>query len=704
MAAFFMSMISYLVSSFEKQTITNLVRECFGYDFPDIFEKAQVDYIFNYLNNLPDGNKAKSVLLEYNYVDKDYLEDFSRYYVKRFGNDGHKCARLHFFSREVDHRRVTEILEGGKGADGKMVELNNAYLGFMVIKPLPRTFIGKTCLTVLPDAATSAKTKKRLAREYKVDLFGIPLSVRSIAFQEQDKVVAACATTAIWTALHSLPWRESRSIPSCSEITINALNHVEGSANSFPSKQLTHKQILRSLDVEGVRYHAESMEKPVADEFLASVVAHINSGLPMILTGEVFTREESGDFERQGGHAISIVGYKVDQDEKVLYVHDDRLGPFARAKLVQLEDYKLSGTSDIKGQKWALGLQKMKSKTQWEKPHELIVPLSSIVLSDKKARLPFYYVYETCNLIVEETKRELNVQHSEVNALTYDIQLKDISSIRQDIIQHVADRKVNKDGSTLQVDQADYERWKNEKQKFLTTSYARLQWAAAFSYQGTPLFTVFIDASDIPQGNAVSAIYIQNIKLAEVVLTGFRGKDPDKIEHSTGHFYQSFLRRLNKVGDKRESHLDETYGTLRAPKKLRLTEFEGGNIKLNSTLQTYYEPRGDELLKVFKRFALKEVPNLIWAISMDGDLLIAEEHDGNGHPSITGFKPARIAGEIKHTDEAFVAPDSNTWLYINSKSGRYSSDYFNTKELLDNAKKRFERYFPERFHIEEQSF
>ncbi|GAB0065591.1 hypothetical protein IBA8402_13520 [Pseudomonas syringae] len=69
-------MISYLVSSFEKQTITNLVRECFGYDFPDIFEKAQVDYIFNYLNNLPDGNKAKSVLLEYNYVDKDYLEDF----------------------------------------------------------------------------------------------------------------------------------------------------------------------------------------------------------------------------------------------------------------------------------------------------------------------------------------------------------------------------------------------------------------------------------------------------------------------------------------------------------------------------------------------------------------------------------------------------------------------------------------------------
>lgn len=697
-------MISYLVSSFEKQTITNLVRECFGYDFPDIFEKAQVDYIFNYLNNLPNRVKAKSVLLEYNYVDKDYLEDFSRYYVKRFGNDGHKCARLHFFSREVDHRHITKILEGGKGARGQMAELNKAYLGFMVIKPLPRTFIGKTCLVVLPDASTDKKRKKRLAREYKVDLFGIPLTVQSIAFQEQDKVVAACATTAIWTALHALAWRESRSIPSCSEITISAVNHVEGSANSFPSKQLTHKQILRSLDVEGLRYHAESMEKPVAKEFLESVIAHVNSGLPMILTGEVFTRQESGDFEGQGGHAISIVGYKVDQKEKVLYVHDDRLGPFARAKLVQLSDYTLAGPSGISEQTWALGLQKMKSKTKWEEPHELIVPLSSIVPSDKKARLPFYYVYETCNLIVREAMLELGAELGEVEPITFDIQLKEISSIRQEVIQHVAEREVNEDGSTLKVDDVDYATWKSEKQKFLTTSYARLQWAAAFSYQGIALFTVFIDASDIPQGNAVSAIYIQNIKLARLVLQGFRGKDPDRIEHSTGHFYQSFLRRLNKVSDTRESHLDKTYGTPRAPKKLRLTEFEGGNIKLNDTLQTYYEPRGDELLKVFERFALKQVPNLIWAISLDGDLLIAEEHDGNGHPSITGFKPARIAGEIKHTDEGFVPPDSGTWLYINSKSGRYSSDYFNTKELLENAKMRFERYFPERFHIEEQVF
>jgi len=87
-----MPMTPYLVSQFAQSTMTNLVRECFGYDFPDILTKRQVSYIFNYLNRL----NAKTVLLEFQYVDKDFLEDFSRYYAKRYGNDGHKCARMHF--------------------------------------------------------------------------------------------------------------------------------------------------------------------------------------------------------------------------------------------------------------------------------------------------------------------------------------------------------------------------------------------------------------------------------------------------------------------------------------------------------------------------------------------------------------------------------------------------------------------------------
>lgn len=721
-----MPMISYLVSSFEKQTITNLVRECFGYDFPDIFSKDQVDYLYNYLKILG----AEKVLLERNYVDKDYLEDFSRYYVKRFGNDGHKCARLHFFATTaVDHRHITSILERGSAAAQDIKALDDKYLGFMVIKPLPRTFIGKTCLQVMPDELSSCKRKRRLAREYNVDLFGIPLKVKSIAFQEQDKVVAACATTAIWTALHSLTWRETRSIPSCSEITINAINHIEDSSNSFPSKQLSNKQILRSLDVEGLRYHTESMATPEKSEFLQSVIAHVNSALPLILTGEVFSlpkivnletghttyvreggaigaAQASSDspripvFKSKGGHAICIVGYKVDPDEQVLYVHDDRLGPYARAKLVELKHYILEDAVDMRNQTWALGLQIMKEGGGWEEPHELIVPLFSAVACDKKARLPFTYVNETCNLILREAATELRADAPDLaNFETFncDIRLREISSIRQEILSHSAEREFSDDGSSNQVTDLEYENWLADKLSFLTGGYARLQWVAKFTFQSVPLFTVLFDASEIPQGNAVSAIYVHNISLGETVLERFRGRDPDKIEANSGHFLQSFLRRLQT--DKtsgRISYLDKTYGAPRAPRNIRETEFAGGKIKLNNTLETFYEPTGQSLLDIYQRFARKEVNNLIWAISFDGDLLVAEEHDNCGHPSITGFKPARIAGEIKHSEEG-------DYLIINADSGRYSRDYINGQELLQNAKKRFQRYFPEHFITEDEA-
>lgn len=61
---------------------------------------------------------------------------------------------------------------------------------------------------------------------------------------------------------------------------------------------------------------------------------------------------------------------------------------------------------------------------------------------------------------------------------------------------------------------------------------------------------------------------------------------------------------------------------------------------------------------------------LIWAIANDGSLILGKEINGKGHPSLTGFKSARIAGELRKIDGA-------NWI-INSKSGRYSGDYGDT--------------------------
>lgn len=276
-------MTPYLVSSFQKATLSALIRERFGYDFADIFSKDQITYLFNYLTE----RGCSAILLEPKYIDREFLEDYSRYYVKRFGNDGYVCGRLHFFSRSIDHKSLDLLLEG-RDANGLTAdELQKHYLGFMVVKPLSRTFVGKTCLQLAGDKGIGDGTKKKITKQYDVNLFGIKLHVDSIAFQEQDKVVAACATTAIWTALHALPWGDVKHVPSCSEITINALNFVEGSNNGFPNKELTNKQIQRSLDVEGLRYHSSKLKVETRKWFRACVTAHIDSNLPLILVGVV---------------------------------------------------------------------------------------------------------------------------------------------------------------------------------------------------------------------------------------------------------------------------------------------------------------------------------------------------------------------------------------------------------------------------------
>lgn len=746
-----MSMTPYLVSQFAQSTMTNLVRECFGYDFPDILTKRQVGYIFNYLNRLD----AKTVLLEFQYVDKDFLEDFSRYYAKRYGNDGHKCARMHFFACPLDHGMVFEILAGGPRADELVKTLQANYLGFMVIKPLPKTFIGKTCLKVMEDESTAAKRKRRLSRKYKVDLFGISLSVESLAFQEQDKVIAACATTAIWSALHALQWHSIRSVHSCSEITMNALNDRSGSSNSFPNTELNTEQMLRSIDAEGLRHHQENLRGTDEKRFFETVVSHIDSQLPLIFIGDVYSLSGPGKKRptREGNHAICIVGYKQDH-EKILYIHDDRLGPYVRAKLIPTAGYSMKRKP--MRESWALALQTMNEDGTWSDPVELIEPDVLIVPTDKKVRLPFYFALETCDRIKKQVALDWKTwfpaeETNVADGISFRIRLREISHIRQEAIDqnldyrtvetHPADDDVTSEStepliSTEPAEQGpvtlqgtseptsansedaskpkaepyaaeeelntpltpsaeETELWQKEKVKFLTKGFARFQWEAQFLFNGLPIFKVFIDATDVPQGDAVSAVFTDNLILGTGILKLLR-RNPTaaSFKAKDGQFFPSFMRRLVEVDASIDAYLEETYGGLRAPLYLKAQEIQGQDIFNNPTAVRLYDAPRIPIVELNKKFASRRTTYLIWAVAKDGALLIGKEFevkiDGRlekcGHPSITAFQPARIAGEMHKIG-------NGTW-QINAKSGRYSGDYPNRDDLLQNALYKFQQFFP----------
>ncbi|WP_417538195.1 hypothetical protein [Marinomonas sp.] len=653
----------FLVCEFAKETLGLLVRERFGSEFPDIIQKNQIDYLYNYLSNLG----CKSILMESDYVDRDYLEDYSRYYVKCFTRYGERCARLHFFRSEIDHKSFSETLDNYSGRTRK--ELNDAYLGFIVIKPLPKTFIGKSCFKIYSSITTNDK-KKVLSRKYKISLFGIPLELDTVAFQEQDKVVSACATTAIWTALQALDKMDSRQVPSCSEITLSAINHVNDSSNSFPNLGLSNKQILRALDIYGFKNHKINIDAKDSDgkaTFISIVQSYIRSDLPIIMGTEVYDIEEDKVIKRDG-HAVTILGF---DDSNAIYVHDDRVGPFAKATLYDVallpQSIKFDG-EDLNGATWCVALRNKNSNGDWVAESQILVPDSLVIPSYKKVRVASDAVENTCKALIEEY--EEYYKHYEVvpPAITYDLSLQSLADIKNRIIK---DRRVI------------------NKREILLSSAARFMWVAVFrdNQDKEPLFELLFDSTDIPQGNCYTGCIRYDDGYFDRIV-----KDPlnihiddTQILESNHHFLSSIAKSLKDKKVNFYNYLDLKYGEPRAPK--RINEEEVTNYKLNGQSADIYFGRSEENLPdKYKDLISNDAQHKIWVITIDGALIIGDESGNLGHPTLTDFKPARIAGELRYKDGYWE---------INAKSGRYSSNYGErANEYLDNARQRFLEIFP----------
>ncbi|WP_122677336.1 hypothetical protein [Pseudomonas viridiflava] len=709
-------MTPYLITSFEEATLAALIHEPFGYDHADIFEKRQIKYIYNYLKSFmpepepePGKKTVGSILLEHEYIDRDFLEDYSRFYLGRFGNDSYKCARLHFFNCKLTHKRLDAllagdadvVLAGDQEAKLTLEALQEHYLGFMVIKPLTRTFVGKTCLRVAGDRGTG---KKKIDKRYEVNLFGLKLTVDSIAFQEQDKVVAACATTAIWTALHGFPGRGVKDIKSCSEITTAALNFVDGSTNGFPNKELSNKQIQRTLDVEGLRYHnsnfAESDSTP--ELFQEYLTAHIDSDLPVILTGTVYGLEPDDSGEKvKAGHAVTALGYDFRDGKRWVYVHDDRLGPYARAEIVMLKDYMGKDTPEEAEKRWGLAMSIRGPGTTWLDPHEIIVPDIAIVPADKKARLPYKFARGTAVRIAEQAEVLLAKDLCpligiEAPQITFKTKLVSIAQARDDVRTHVTDRKAGDLLGSFALEEAGVARWREEKLSFLTGHLARLQWQMDFFWNGNEAFRVLLDATDIPSGNAVSGIYMQDPIYADAIFGVFKGQESKVGGVDEQHFFSAFTRALKRRRDDHESHLNRTYGTLRAPNHIKHNEISRDGKGTNKSAKRFWDPQRCLLSEIHADYAgvandATFTRKLIWAIGKDGELFLAEDVPAPlelGHPSMTGMQAARIAGEILRNQDGWE---------VNFFSGRYSGDYTPAErtKFLENAVLKIQSFFPQ---------
>ncbi len=316
----------------EDHLFQNLGNDLLG---PDVIRNhVRAKYLSRYLQDL----EAKTLIVEYDYTDGDYLDDFASYYVKCFHPYPRRCKRLHFFACPITRDKFLGLVRGDLQStqeDG----FRNAYLGFVIARPLPDAIIGRTALSTYPPDGD--RRHYPCTRLYNANLFGVELVVRSLAFQEQDSVLAACATVSLWCAFHKTAELFGTPVPTPVEIT-RVANRVVHPARPIPSHGLDIQQIcnsIRSLELE-----PEVVVVRGNVPLVSLIYGHLQMGLPVLLAAEV---------EGIGLHAITLNGYSLrtnrvntaevapgDQSVPMtglrideLYGHDDQVGPFARLRV-----------------------------------------------------------------------------------------------------------------------------------------------------------------------------------------------------------------------------------------------------------------------------------------------------------------------------------------------------------------------------------
>lgn len=361
----------------------------------------QLHYVAKYADDL----HCKSIAIENVYIDRDYIEDHSVFYSKNLFPYTNYCKRVHFFigTKGQIRKALDNILAIGfnKGADAYFEACRDFsdrfYLGFCVIKPLMGSPVGRTVLRSFGKIPKDPKKKLVFKRDYNcllpytVHFSGVTLTVKGLAFQQQDVGVSACATTAIWSALQKSSEHENIALATPAGITKLAARFSLPYGRPMPSEGLSLDQMSQAINSLGVAPNLLKVENAeVGKIFLYSA---IRSGFPPIL---VLT-----DSNRRR-HAVAVAGMKIgvaenrgkgetsdtDNFEHVgkrvlgLYIHDDRKGPYLRADFQEV-------VANTENQSLALTIPGRKTEPypkekddHWKISH-ILVPMH------EKIRLPF---------------------------------------------------------------------------------------------------------------------------------------------------------------------------------------------------------------------------------------------------------------------------------------------------------------------------
>lgn len=447
---------------------------------------------------------AKTIVIERKYVDHDYLEDYAEYYVRCFQEYQRICTRLHFFKVDFSYDNFSNCLLGDSNPLSLDV-LQENYLGFIVLKPLPRTIIGRTCLITYP---CDGRRYFPTTRCYAANLFGLHLKIHhSLAFQEQDSVVAACATSALWSIFQATGHLFQHPIPSPSAITSQATEILTKESRAFPSLGLTSIEMAHAIKSVGLEPYLVN----VADHYMLKVTlyAYLRAGIPMMFGFDLLDVSGSNP-ETIGKHAIAITGYSLGHgqaeffhDSKFvlkatridkIYVHDDQVGPFSRMVFDGI-NIKFQNGNEIQsiltswqGNDGSIGGKRAVSGI-------LLIPLYH------KIRIPFGVIHDIIFLFDRILKYVISQVFNNLSDIfeksEWDIYLTSVNDFKKEIFHS---KNFNK----------------KTRINVLMRCLPRFLWRASLSIEGCTKMDILFDATDIEQG-----VFFLCVVEHDIEFTGF---------------------------------------------------------------------------------------------------------------------------------------------------------------------------------------
>jgi hypothetical protein len=312
-----------------------------------------VQRIFKILDRL----KCKTILIEENYIDKDYKAEFSAFYAKRFCVPSPYCVRLQFFSKMAS---VVGKIKVPNQVEDLLLD-DSAFLGYCIVRPTEYNRIGRTVIkypTPTPAQNTRINYHVTCQASFKTHLFGHELKVFGAPFIQQETQVSSCAHASLWVVgryMHMLNY--------CEEILPDKINdlakarqpqgrYYPAEAGLVPSQML---DALHGMGLSAIHYGifdindaaktepvdntaqlqaqraAEGYEGILAEpqisprtHFMARIVyPYVESGLPVILCLKKHVVVAIG-------HTLDIRANTGDTINRVpsFLINDDSVGPY----------------------------------------------------------------------------------------------------------------------------------------------------------------------------------------------------------------------------------------------------------------------------------------------------------------------------------------------------------------------------------------